>query len=372
QSLVTSPSHPCAAVATAEGLTTGVVQQVPAVAVAAQGSGGVLTSPQSPQLVDPLQLPDVRAAMVELRIKYEVEKARRETLEAVLNGRLAQVGEQSLSKMGSLSGFSLSHSSMNTHNRVEATQATGVAAHVLGQGGPGGQGPNREKPINQLVHLTESGPLSPQCPEQPVMKNHAPRYRTRLSSHRSQDSQLSSVALGKASLSSASSARKYKMKKPEVFSGASTSEEFERFIRLFQLHLKSRGCEDPAEWVDILEGFLADTPALVYTQLRRDKPSLSYEEVVKELRVCFGRPLDARLARHQIHDLTWTPGESLAHLVARIRELHFRAHSETPPFEEREVYAGDTFYRLLPQEWKLRIRDKNLSSLSEYLGAAME
>ncbi|MCP3661150.1 MAG: hypothetical protein GY696_01435, partial [Gammaproteobacteria bacterium] len=123
--------------------------------------------------------------------------------------------------------------------------------------------------------------------------------------------------------------------------------------------------------MDILEGFLADTPSLVYTQLRRDKPLISYEEVVKELRVCFGRPLDARLARHKIYDLTWTPGESLAHLATRIRELHFQAHSKTP-FEEREVYAGDTFYRLLPREWKLRIRDKNLSSLSEYLSAAME
>ncbi|MCP3666961.1 MAG: hypothetical protein GY696_31460, partial [Gammaproteobacteria bacterium] len=161
------------------------------------------------------------------------------------------------------------------------------------------------------------------------------------------------------------------MKKPEVFSGASTPEGFDRFIRLFQLHLRSHGCEDPEEWVDILEGFLGDTPALVYTQLRRDQPSISFEEVVRELHICFGRPLDARMARHKIHDLTWTPGESLTQLATRIRDLHFQAHSKTP-FEEREAYAGDTFYRLLPQEWRLRIRDKNLSSLSEYLSAAIE
>ncbi len=80
-------------------------------------------------------------------------------MEAVLNDRLSQGGERSLPKMGNLSGFGFSHSSVNTHDRVEATQATGVAAHVLGQGLPGVQGPNREKPINQLVRLTESGPL---------------------------------------------------------------------------------------------------------------------------------------------------------------------------------------------------------------------
>ncbi len=37
------------------------------------------------------------------------------------------------------------------------------------------------------------------------------------------------------------------------------------------------------EWVDILKEFLSDTPSLVYTQLRRDKPSVSYEDVVNEL-----------------------------------------------------------------------------------------
>ncbi|MCP3663910.1 MAG: hypothetical protein GY696_15690, partial [Gammaproteobacteria bacterium] len=120
--------------------------------------------------------------------------------------------------------------------------------------------------------------------------------------------------------------------------------------------------------MDILEGFLSDMSSLVYTQLQRDKPSLSYEEV-NEHRVCFGRPLDARLARHKIHDLTWTPGESLAHLATRIQD--FQAHSKTP-FVEREVYAGDTFYRLLPREWKLRIWDQKISSLSEYLSTAME
>ncbi|MCP3668116.1 MAG: hypothetical protein GY696_37435 [Gammaproteobacteria bacterium] len=123
--------------------------------------------------------------------------------------------------------------------------------------------------------------------------------------------------------------------------------------------------------MDILEGFLLDTPSLVYTQLRRENPSISYEDVVKELIVCFGRSLDARLARHKIHDLTWSPGVSLIQLATRIRNLHFHTHSQTP-LEEREAYAGDSFYRLLPQEWRLRIRDKNLSSLSEYLTAAIE
>ncbi len=108
-SVITSPSHPCAAVAAAQGPTADAVQLVPAVAVAAQGSDGVLTSSQSPQLVDPLQLPDVQAAVLELRIKYGVEKARRETLGAVLNDWYSQVREQSLPQVGHLSGFDFSH-----------------------------------------------------------------------------------------------------------------------------------------------------------------------------------------------------------------------------------------------------------------------
>ncbi|MCP3661947.1 MAG: hypothetical protein GY696_05520, partial [Gammaproteobacteria bacterium] len=161
------------------------------------------------------------------------------------------------------------------------------------------------------------------------------------------------------------------MKSPGIFKGATTPDEFDKFIRLFQLHLKSHDCEDKIEWVEILEGFLTDTPSLVYTQLRRYQPSISFDDMVKELQTCFGRPLDARMARHKIHDLCWNPEESLTQMATRIRDLHFQAHSKTP-FEEREVYAGDSFYRLLPQEWRLQIRDKNLSSLSEYLSAAIE
>ncbi|MCP3667827.1 MAG: hypothetical protein GY696_35945, partial [Gammaproteobacteria bacterium] len=77
------------------------------------------------------------------------------------------------------------------------------------------------------------------------------------------------------------------------------------------------------------------------------------------------------MARHKIHDLTWSHGESLVQLATRIRNLHFHAHSQAP-LEEREAYARDTFCRLLPQGWRLRIRDKNLSTLSEYLTAAIE
>ncbi len=385
-SLVTPDAHAQAADAAAQEPTVVVVQPsreawvlqgsqpgVPTSVVTAQASRGVGAAVQSPQLVNPLQLPDVQAAMVELRIKYEVEKARRETLEAVVNNRMSPVGEQGLPRMGDLSGFDLNHSILNQQGVVGTAHLTGGTATVPGQVGPGVQGRNREKPINQLVHLTESSPLPPGNPARPVATTNHPsneQNRTRTYSNSSQESHASSVAPSNASLSSAS-ARKYKMKKPEVFSGASTPEGFDRFIRLFQLHLRSHGCEDPEEWVDILEGFLGDTPALVYTQLRRDQPSISFEEVVRELRICFGRPLDARMARHKIHDVTWTPGESLTQLATRIRDLHFQAHSKTP-FEEREAYAGDTFYRLLPQEWRLRIRDKNLSSLSEYLSAAIE
>ncbi len=73
QSLVTSQA------AAAAVPTTVVVQNVPASAtgVTARGSGGGLTSPQSSGILDPLRLPDVQAAMMELRIKYEVEKAPR-------------------------------------------------------------------------------------------------------------------------------------------------------------------------------------------------------------------------------------------------------------------------------------------------------
>ncbi len=98
--------------------------------------------------------------MAELRIKYEVEKTRRETLETVLNSQYSQVGQPDLPKMGNLSGFDISRSSMNTHSRLEAAQAPAVAAHVMGQDLPGVQRLNREKPINQLLHLTEPGPLS--------------------------------------------------------------------------------------------------------------------------------------------------------------------------------------------------------------------
>ncbi len=124
--MITSAAHPNAAVAAAQEPGAVVVQPVPASVVAAQGSSCVLSSTQSPLMVNPLQLPDIQTAMVELKIRYEVEKARSETLEAVVTNQYSQVGELGLPKMENLSGFDLSHSILNQQGIVGTTQPTRV------------------------------------------------------------------------------------------------------------------------------------------------------------------------------------------------------------------------------------------------------
>ncbi|MCP3661016.1 MAG: hypothetical protein GY696_00740, partial [Gammaproteobacteria bacterium] len=196
-------------------------------------------------------MPDVQAAMMELRIKYEVEKAQRETLEAVI-ARYPQVGGEALPRMENLSGSEVSYCNSNP----QGSQAVTPTQNEVVQGQAevvGVQGQIRENPRGPLVHLSESSPLPPRLNEQPSAIPAVHLNRKRNASNCSQESQASSVALTHASLSS-NTTRKYKMKSPRIFKGATTPEEFDKFIRLSQLHLKSHDCKDKIEWVEILEG----------------------------------------------------------------------------------------------------------------------
>ncbi len=64
--------------------------------------------------------------------------------------------------------------------------------------------------------------------------------------------------------------------------------------------------------------------------------------MIRKLQAIFGKPVDARLALHKIHDISWQQGESVTALATRIQELYFQAHPELAA-ELRESCAGDTF-----------------------------
>ena len=146
-------------------------------------------------------------------------------------------------------------------------------------------------------------------------------------------------------------------------------EVYEKFIRLFEMHVQSEGAAMQL-WLSVMEGWLDKTPLLVYQQFRRDNPAGNYFGFKKILEKSFGNASqDGRRAIYQLQQMTWKKDQSLLELATEIRDLHFRGHPETP-LSEREKYAGDTFIRCLPLEMQMEIRRKGGHMLSQYLQAA--
>ena len=162
----------------------------------------------------------------------------------------------------------------------------------------------------------------------------------------------------------------FKMERPLlVFDGTKGPEEFEKFIRTFQFYIGSRGMQQYA--MNIVETWLEKTPLLVYQQFLRDYPGGTFDQFKLELLRNFGNSLDPVRAVHKLHLVQWRHGQNLVELATEIRDLHFSAHP-TAPMEQREVYAGDTFIRCLPEVWQVKLREKRLTTLTQYLESALE
>lgn len=150
----------------------------------------------------------------------------------------------------------------------------------------------------------------------------------------------------------------FKLEKPWlVFDGSGGPEEFEKFLRAFELFIESRGLEMKA--LKLVETWLSKTPLSIFQQFLRDFPQGTFPEFKVLLEKHFGKPIDSRRAMHKLHLVQWDPSQSLVDLATKIRDLHFLAHPQVP-VEDREYYAGDTFIRCLPEKWQIKLREKGV------------
>ncbi len=150
--------------------------------------------------------------------------------------------------------------------------------------------------------------------------------------------------------------KEFKLEKPLLtFDGTKGAEEFQKFIQTFELYISSKGLQTFA--MEILQSWLSGTPLLVYQQFRRDQPLGNFSDIRPVLEKSFGKPLDGRRAVHKLQQTSWKTGQPLIELATEIRDLHYRAHPQTP-VAERDTYAGDTFIRCLPEDWQIKLRER--------------